>query len=230
MASRPSNFAELIEAVLEERAERVSFSTDEIEAEHAKFRARADRLLAAQAAKQRVADAIESLPAGRRQGWLEGVQSAVKLVLGEAARSSRILTDAARDLLPAAPGNWAFAPASAGGLRPAFELMAAPASLEAARAESLDEAASVARSLVIDDRAGKPMLSATIRNFPSDKLPPVLLIVAERGDAAGGQTLEVDPQITIEGSDEQGRYLRYEAVLPSGAYYAFFGNPRIPGR
>jgi hypothetical protein len=225
MASRPSKFADLIESVLEERARAVTFTADEIEAEMAKLRAGVERLRAAQPARRSIASAIASLPAERRQGWLEGVQSAVKLVLGEAARSSRILVDAARDLLPAASGSWAFAPAmSAGG--PAFELMAATA----ASVESLDEAAKMSRSLVIDDAAAKPRLSATIRNFPADQPPPVLLIVEERGDASGGRTFEVDPQVTAEGSDEQGRYLRYEAVLPSGVYYAFFGNPRNPGK
>jgi hypothetical protein len=237
MASRPSDFAGLIETVLAERAQAVTFSAGEIEAQVTQLRARVDRLRAAMPARRQVAAALESLPAERRQGWLEGAQSAVKIVLGEAGRSSRILADAARELLPSAPGSWEFpAPsAAAGGFRPEFELMAAPPDegKQAAKVESLDETTSMSRSLAIEDEAAEPRLFATIRNFPADSPPPVLLIVEEAGEAGGALVIEIDPEIDPEIAAEAGgadgdprRRLRYEALLPRGAYYAFFGNPR----
>jgi hypothetical protein len=224
-------FAGLIETVLAERAQAVTFSAGEIEAQVTKLRARVDRLRAAMPARRQVAAALESLPAERRQGWLEGVQSAVKIVLGKAGRSSRILADAARDLLPSAPGSWEFPAAAAA----AFELMAAPPDegKEAAKVESLDETTAMSRSLAIEDEAAAPRLFATIRNFPADSPPPVLLIVEEAGEAGGALVIEIDPEIDPEIAAEAGgadghprRRLRYEALLPRGAYYAFFGNPR----
>ena len=231
--SRPSDFAALIDSVLEERAQAADFSADEIEAEVVKLRAGIAAARAAAPARRHVRAAIGSLPAHRRQGWLEGVQSAVKLVLGEGGRTSSILVEAARDLLPAAAGAWAFLPATpmarGGGRQAAFELMAAIPDESTAEAESIDEKAAISRVIIVEDAAPEPRLHATIRNFPSDEPPPVLLIVEEKNGAQDAQAAEIDPDITAVRLAEDGqlrRDLRYEAVLRRGAHYAFFGNPR----
>jgi hypothetical protein len=225
MVSRPSELASLIDAILGEQGEAVSFSPREIDAEAAKLCAGFARIRENVASRQRVAEAIESLPASRRAGWLEGVQSAFKVVLGEARRTSRILVDVASDLLPPASDRWAFAPAT----------VAATRSGEAAatRVESLDEASAISRTVIVDDAAAERRVLATISNYPADLALPVMLIVAEDGDRGTNRVVEVDPEIGADHPDGAGkvrRRLRYEAVLPSGGYYLFFGNPRDPGR
>jgi hypothetical protein len=220
MVSRPPDLASLIDAVLGERAGAVSFSQGEIDGEADKLRAGFARIRENVAARQRVVAAIEGLPASRRTGWLEGVQSAVKIVLGEARRTSRILVDAASDLLPPASNGWAFAPAAVATTRSGETV--------ATRADSVDAVSAISRRVIVDDAAAEPRVLATINNYPADAAPPVLLIVAEDGN----RVVEVDPEIETDRSDGAGtarRQLRYEAVLPSGAYYLFFGNPRDPG-
>jgi hypothetical protein len=220
MVSRPPDLASLIDAVLEERAGAVSFSQGEIDVEADKLRAGFARIRENVAARQRVVAAIEGLPASRRTGWLEGVQSAVKIVLGEARRTSRILVDAASDLLPSASNGWAFAPVAVATTRSGETV--------ATRADSVDAVSAISRRVIVDDTAAEPRVLATINNYPADAAPPVLLIVAEDGN----RVVEVDPEIETDRSDGAGtarRQLRYEAVLPSGAYYLFFGNPRDPG-
>jgi hypothetical protein len=221
MVSRPPDLASLIDAVLEERAGAVSFSQGEIDLEAGRLRAGFARIQENVAVRQRVVAAIEGLPAGRRAGWLEGVQSAVKVVLGEARRTSRILVDAARGLLPPASNGWAFAPAAVATTRSGETV--------ATRADSVDATSAISRRVIVDDAAAEPRVLATINNYPADAAPPMLLIVAEDGNRA----VEVDPEVETDRADGAGtprRRLRYEAVLPSGAYYLFFGNPRDPDR
>jgi hypothetical protein len=221
MVFRPPNIASLIDAVLEERAEAISFSPEHIDAQAKRLRAGFARIRENALARRRIVDVIERLPASRRAGWLEGVQSAFKVVLGEARRTSRILVDAANGLLPAAPDAWTFAPA----------MVAATRSGEAAatKAESVDDVSAISRTVIVDDAGPERRVLATITNYPADSAPPVLLVVAEDGEQGMARVIEVDPEIEPDLPDVAGklrRRLRYEAVLPSGAYYVFFGNPR----
>lgn len=222
MVSRPSDIASLIDAVLEERAASVSFSQRQIDAEAAKLRAGFASIRENVAARQRVVEAMQNLPAGRRAGWLAGVQAAAKIVMGEARRTSRILADAANGLLPPASDGWMFAPAALATTR--------SGETAATRAESVDEASAVSRTVIVDDAAAEPRVLAIIDNHPADIAPPVLLIVAEGRDPNGDRVIEVDPEIEEDRAGGGRRRLRYEAALPSGAYYLFFGNPRDPAR
>jgi hypothetical protein len=225
MGPRPSDLASLINAVLDERAESVSFSEREIDAEAAKLRAGLARVRESVAARQRITGAIEDLPAERRGGWLEGVQAAIKIVLGETRRTSRIMVDAASGLMPPAPEAWTFAAAAGMTTR--------SGDTATTKAESIDEASAVSRTVIVDDAASEPRVLATIANYPVGTPPPVLLIVPEDGDRGDLSVIEIDPEIELTRSqDADGGHcrLRYEAALPSGAYYLFFGNPRDRGR
>ena len=109
MASQPKPLSELIREMLDERAQAVTFSPEHIEAKTAQLRQRLSAVQESTAARRQIAQAVATLPPERRPGWLEGVQAALKVVLGEAARSSRVLIDTARDLLPVDPAGWRFA-------------------------------------------------------------------------------------------------------------------------
>jgi hypothetical protein len=226
MVSRPSTLAELIDAVLDERERAVTFSADEIDAQARLLRQNLDQLRAALPARRSVLAALGALPAERRKGWLEGVQSAVKVVAGEAKRSSRILVDAARDLLPAAPFSWSFTAAGLpGAMKPAFELMSA--SVEGPQVTSVEQGGAIARSVAVDDSGSEPRILASIDNFPVGERAPVLLIVEDAPAAREPLVVELDAEVSAEpGPDAKGLRLTYAAALPAGAYYVFFGNPR----
>ena len=222
MAKLPDLTA-LIDTVLEERAESVSFSTQEVDAAAERLRAGFMRIQETAAARSRVVAALETLPGARRAGWLSGVQSALKVVLGEARRTSQVLTEAASGLLPATPDAWSFAPAVAGATRSLAG--------EAMRADSVDPASGVTASVIVDDAGPERRVLARIENYPADRAPVVLLVVAADEQGAAASVREVDPEVGTDGADEAGRprhQLRYEAVLPAGPYFVFFGNPREP--
>jgi hypothetical protein len=219
MVSKHPDLASLIDTVLEERAQAVSFSAQEIDAQAAKLRQGLTHIRESVAARRRVAEALERLPAKRRSGWLEGVQSAVKVVLGEVRRSSRVLADAANGLLPAASDGWAFAPVVAGVTR--------GEEADATRVESADAASGIRGSVIVDDTGPERRVLARLEDYPADRAPPVLLIVG--ADQQSAAVIEVDAEIGADRPDPAGRPrrpLRYEAVLPPGTYYVFFGNAR----
>jgi hypothetical protein len=211
------DLAVLLEEVLDEKASRVAFSTEQIEAGVVGLRAAFARVDQVAAARRLIANAMESLPAERRQGWLAGAQSAMKVVLGEAKRSSRLLVEAAQGLLPAQSDSWSFAPIGVNATRGD----AAPM-----RLESVDAAAGVTRTVLVDDADDASRVLATIRNFPVQSSPPVLLIVEEREGRGVTRIMEIDPEVTSKSNTGETLNLRYETELPAGSYFAFFGNPR----
>jgi hypothetical protein len=222
MAKLPDLTA-LINTVLEERAESVSFSTQEIDTAAERLRAGFTRIQKKAAARSRVVAALETLPVQRRAGWRSGVQSALKVVLGEARRTSQVLTEAAGGLLPAASGAWSFAPAMAAATRSAAG--------GAMRADSVDHASGVTASVIVDDAGPERRVLARLENYPADRAPVVLLVIAADDQGAAASAREVDPEVGADRADEAGRQrrqLRYEAVLPAGPYFIFFGNPREP--
>jgi chemotaxis response regulator CheB len=233
MASQPKRLSELIREVLDERAQAVTFSAEHIEAKTAQLRQRLGAMQESAAARRRIAQAVAALPAERRQGWLEGVQAALKVVFGEAARSSRILVDAARDFLPFDPGGWRFTSGTAldgqvfAQFRPEdYSETAIPSAPEddRARAESIPRAGASPVTVIAEDTGGARRVLATIRDFPADQPAPVLLIIEDTADNDRPLTVEVDPQSAPMPGGL--RCLTYEAALPPGAYLVFLGNPR----
>ena len=233
MASQPKRLSELISEVLEERAQAVTFSPEHIEVKTAQLRQRLRAVQESTAARRRIARAVAVLPPERRRGWLEGVQAALKVVLGEAARSSRVLADAARDLLPVDPGGWSFASGAALGgqvsaqFRPEDGSETAPPFApedDRARAESIPRAGASPVTVIAEDTGGAPRVLTTIRDFPADRPAPVLLIIEDAADNDRPLTVEVDPQSAPMPGGL--RCLTYEAALPPGTYLVFLGNPR----
>lgn len=203
----------LAESILRERGDRVSFTADEIEAQVAQLRAGFERIRIAAPERRRVAALLGRLPAERVAGWLDGVKGAVKVVVGEARRSSHILAEAARGLLPSEPDSWFFAPVAAGVTR---------GDVVTTRVESQSEG--VTRSILVDDGGLERRVMATIRGFPAGEARPVLLIAAS--EATADLVLEVDAEVISESDGLGAHTLRYEAFLPPGTYDIFFGNPR----
>jgi hypothetical protein len=217
MPKRKPDLAALIEEVHDERASQVAFSAEQIEAGVAELRAAFSRVDQVATARRQIATAMESLPAERRQGWLAGVQSAIKVVLGKASKSSRLVLEAAQGLLPTQADAWSFAPIGAEATR---------GDVAPTRLESADAASGVTRTVLVDDGGDASRVLATIRNFPAQSSPPVLLIVEEQEGRGVTRVMEIDPEITGRSSTGETLNLRYEAELPAGAYFAFFGNPR----
>ncbi|MBV8092500.1 MAG: hypothetical protein JO110_04555 [Acetobacteraceae bacterium] len=233
MASQPKRLSELISEVLEERAQAVTFSPEHIEAKTAQLRRRLRAVQQTATARRRIVQAVAILPPERRRGWLEGVQAALKVVIGEAARGSRVLADAARDLLPVDPAGWTFGSGTALGGQVSAQFrpednseMAAPSAPEddRARAESIPRASAPPVTVIADDTGGARRVLATIRDFPADRPAPVLLIIEDTADNDRPLTVEVDPQSAPMPGGL--RSLTYEAALPPGAYLVFLGNPR----
>ena len=205
MGSPGKPLDQLLREVLDERAAEVAFTPAQTEAAVSRLRTRLD-LARAQA---RVAAAIATLPAGRQAGWRDGAQAALRIVLGEARRSSRILGEAARGLMPQSSDAWSF-----GGL-------AAARGGEQDERRIDSEAGGLAPlSVTLDDSGAARRIIAVVRDAPADRPAPVLLIVPDTG---GGAT-EVAAESTAEPGGS-GRRLRYEATLPPGGYSVFLGNP-----
>ncbi|MBR1208892.1 MULTISPECIES: hypothetical protein [unclassified Bradyrhizobium] len=222
MAKLPDLTA-LINTVLQERAEAISFSNQEIDAAAERLRAGLTRIQEKAAARNRVVAALENLPNLRRAGWLSNVQSALQVVLGEARRTSQVLTEAASGLLPAAPDAWNFAPTIAGATRSLAG--------DAMRADSTDPVSGITASVIVDDAGPERRVLARLENYPADRAPVVMLVIAADDQRAVASVREIDPEVGTDRADEAGRLrrqLRYEAVLPAGSYFIFFGNPREP--
>ena len=233
MASQPKRLSELIREVLDERAQAVTFSPEHIEAKTVQLRQRLRAVQESTAARRRITQAVAVLPPERRRGWLEGVQAALKVVLGEAARSSRVLADAAWDLLPVDPGGWRFASGAALGdrvyaqFRPEDHSEKPTTSTpedDQARAESIPRSGTASVTVIADDAGGARRVLATIRDYPADQPAPVLLIIEDTAEKDRPLTVEVDPQSQPMAGGR--RCLSYEAALPPGAYLLFLGNPR----
>ena len=211
MTSPEKTAAALLREVLDERASRVTFSERDMTSRRERLHAGFARIDEAATRRTRVRSALGALPRARQAGWAAGAQAAVQIVLGQARRTSEVLVEAARDLLPVGPGAWAFAP----------NALVTRGEGGVTRADS--EGEGPARTILVDDSGPEPGVVATIRNHPVDAPPPVLLIIPEDPDV--GDAREIDPEIAPERSGD-GVRLRYEATLPPGRYDVFFGNPR----
>jgi hypothetical protein len=224
MRSSPKTLGELMREAVDERAEPENFSAGYIEAKVRQLREkfhllREGRLAVApiEAAdapadlKYRLDRVLAALPAARRRGWLAGARGALQLLVGRSRETSRILVEAARDLLPADPGSWRFVePAAArGGIgEPGLHVF------------STGRTGVPPASVTIEQTGQQSRLAVTIADFPPDEPPPVLLLVPVGPQR--GQPVEVDAQI----SGVLLRRLHYERAMPPGEYLVFLGNPR----
>jgi hypothetical protein len=218
MTSRQNTIADLFREVIDDRKKAVTYTEAETDAAVARLRERFDQVRAATALRREVEAAVQKLPEARSTGWLSGTQAALRVVLGEVRRSSTILTDIARDILPLTSDAWSFG-----------QGMAAATRGEAAGARRADSEAAEGLpqlSVVLDDAGTERRIIATIRDFPPDRLPPVMLIVPDA--SANVPAAEVDAEIIAGQGADASRRLRYEATLPPGGYSIFLGNARPP--
>jgi hypothetical protein len=217
----------LLDEAVEERAPSVSFTPEEIDAKAAALRARFARITEAAEARRRLARALEAgLAPERRAGWASsGALAALRVVLSRARRSSRILTEAAREFLPRAPGAWDFVGAEAAAAR--------GATTEASRADAGTDPGGPAVTVIADDTGAERRILATVRRFPAGRPAPVLLVVEGPAGGAAPRVLEVDAEELPEPDPAAAaglRRLRYEVTLPPGEYDVFLGNPRPAAR
>jgi hypothetical protein len=222
MTTQQHTIADLFREVLDERKALVTYTNAETEAAVVRLRERFDRVRAAAALRREVEIAVRTLPEARSAGWLSGAQAALRVVMSEVRRSSTILTDIARDILPLTQDAWSFGAGMLATTR--------GEGTGVRRAESEPANGEPQLSVVLDDFGSERRVIATIRDFPHDRLPPVMLVVPDAD--TNGQATEVDAEIIAEtgsGIEAVPRRLRYEATLQAGAYSIFFGNARAPG-
>jgi hypothetical protein len=223
MTPQRNSITDLLNEVIEERKASVSYTEAETDTAVARLYERFAQVRAESALRRGVEAAVATLPPARRSGWLTGAQAALRVVLGEVRRSSQILTDAARDLLPLTPDAWNFGAGAMAATR--------GEAANARRAESETAPGLPPLNIVLDDAADQRRVIATISDFPADRPPPVLLIVPDAPTDAAAPAIEIDPEIIVgpaRGAATPARRLRYEATLPAGAYSIFIGNARAP--
>ena len=202
MATSEKTVEALLYEALEAKSEPVLYAPAALDAKADRLVRRYAELRAAAAFRERLAGAL--LDPIRRSGWLDGVAAALKIIVGAVPNSSRILVEAAFGAEP-----WNFAAAAAGALRGAGDEARIDAALPTG----------AAADIVIDDLGDERRILATIRKFPAAAPPPVMLLI---GADAG--PVEIDPDIQ---PDRTGTAtLRYEALVPSGEFSVFWGNPR----
>lgn len=212
-----SKIVGLLDEIIKERIERLDLSDERTEVELIRLRHRFAQVHAegARVAAAQVRRAIGQLPAERRAGWLEGVLAGVRIVLSEAGKSSKILLDPTRDVLPQNAGGWDY------GYRTA-ELNRSDGEPDTSIAVSLAPDGASPSLIRVDDDEGYRRVEAEIRDFPADQAPPVLLVTGI--DENEVFVREVDAQIFSAKGNL--RDLLYETYLPVGSYRVFLGNPR----
>jgi hypothetical protein len=203
---------QIMQDALQPGSAELNFSEDHIAARAASLRMGFDAIDAEFADRERLAQALTTLPEARRLGWLAGVRAAVSVTLSEARRGSRLARDAMLDWLPEVENSWNLQPALAGAVR------GAPVSQLTATG------AAGALQVVADDAGGVRRILVTISDFPADELPPVLLIISGLGGTPESREVDAEPA-TPSGA---GVILRYQVPLPAGNYQIFLGNPRVP--
>lgn len=212
MPDRLKRPGDLIQEVLDERAQSVSLLPDEIEAGVVQLR-RLFREARECAAAQRQADEPRvTTPSETGQGSPHGGQRRLRyeavlrpgayrlrlgdltfrVILGEARRTSRILIDAARDLLTPDPGAWGIAPGAALATRSGVE--------DRSRIEIVQQSGSASGTVIADDTGEEPRVLVVIRGFPADQPVPTLELGEEMQETESAHIIQVDPEISPERS------------------------------
>jgi hypothetical protein len=196
--------ADLIEEVLDERAQAINLTASDIEAGVAQLR----QLFAGvreHAAMERRSGQSEmgqegSAPGQRRLRYeavlrpgayrLRLGDLALRVILGEARRTSRIVIDAARELLSPDPGAWTIVPDAALATRGDAE--------DLSRVEIAQQATSAAGTVIADDMGDEPRVLVVIRGFPADQPLPVMELGKEVPEMESARVIQVEPEISPE--------------------------------
>jgi hypothetical protein len=203
MARTPKRPRDLVEEVLDERAQSLSLSPSEIEAGVAKLR-QLFREVRGRVAAEGQADQLQ-VPAQSEMGQIRLRYEAVlrpgsyrlrlgdltfRVILGEARRTSRVLIDAARELLNSGPGAWGIAPAAALATRSGAQ--------DPSRVEIVQQAGPASGTVIADDTGEEPRVLVLVRGFPSDQPAPIVNLAEEAPGAESGRVIEVHPEISPE--------------------------------
>ncbi len=209
MPDRPKRVKDLIQEVLDERAQSISLSADEIEEGVARLN-QLFREIEERAATQRQADQLRvTTPPETGQGAPEAAQRrlryeamlrpgayrlrlgdlAFRVILGEAPRTSRILIDAARELLTLDLGTW--------GIVPDVALQTRSRAEDQSRVEIAQRAGPASGTVIADDTGEEPRVLVVIRGFPADQPVPILEL-GEETETEGARVIHVDPEISPE--------------------------------
>jgi hypothetical protein len=221
MPDRRRRVRDLIQEVLDERAHSIGLSPEEIETGVTQLR-RMFRAIEERAAAQQQADHSPTttlteasqglLLGGRRRLRYEAVlrpgtyrlrlgDLSFRVILGEAQQTSRILLDAARDLLTSAPGAWHIVRAAA-----PVEAQESPSKRPATRSEAEDrlrveivqQAGSATGTVIADDTGERPRVRVEIRGFPAGQSVPILELGEERPETEHARAIHVDPEVSPE--------------------------------
>jgi hypothetical protein len=216
MPNKSRKLSDLIQEVLDERAQAVNLSPDQIEAGVMQLRQRF-REVRERAAAQRQANLSRvTTPSETVQGSPEGGQRrlryeavlrpgayrlrlgnlTLRVILGEARRTSRILIDAARDLLTPDPGAWGIvldpAPATRGGAD------------DASRVEIAQQAGLASGTVIADDTGEERRVLVVIRGFPADQPVPIIELGEETPEAESVRVVQIVPEIAPERAPSRG--------------------------
>jgi hypothetical protein len=162
---------------------------------------------------------LDRLAPERRAGWESGLRGALKVVLGHGRQSCEILVEAAAGLLAPASDAWSFAPAPA--------LVTRARSGQPALVDGVRTADGAAMTVTAEIFEGVSRIEIVLRNYPVGPAAPVILVLAEQGDAP---ILALEPSIEPDAPTGTFR-LQYETEgLSAGDYVVLIGEPNTPRR
>ena len=204
LSERQKRPSELIEEVLDERAQSISLSPDEIEAGVVRLH-RQFLQVREQIATRRESDQAQQPmqpETGRRRLRYEAIlrpgtyrlsigDLKFKVVLGEMRRTSRIVIDAARDLLSPGGGEWGIGPAAGLATRDGIED-------HPFRVEIAQKAGPASGTVIADDTGDQSRVLVVIRGFPADTPVPVIELGEESLETESVQVTQVNPEISLE--------------------------------
>jgi hypothetical protein len=203
MAESPKTPRDLVEEVLDERARSLSFSPSEIEAGVVRLR-QLFRDVRGGVAAEGEADQLQ-VPAlsdmGQRRLRYEAVlrpgtyrlrlgDLTLRVILGEARRTSRVVIDAAREPPTSRPGAWGIAPVAALATRSAAQ--------DPSRVEIVQQAGPASGTVIADDAGEEPRVLVLVRGFPSDQPAPIVELGEEAPGTESGRVIVVHPEISPE--------------------------------
>jgi hypothetical protein len=203
MAQSPRRSRDLIEEVLDERAQSVNLSPSEIEAGVVQLRQLFEEVRE-RVATEGQADQLQ-VPAqsemGQRRLRYEAVlrpgtyrlllgDLTFRVIIGETRRTSRVMIDAARELLTPSPGAWGIAPAAALATRSDAQ--------DLSRVEIVQQAGPASGTVIADDTGEEPRVLVTVRGFPTDQPAPIMELSEEALGTESGRVIMVHPEISPE--------------------------------
>ena len=178
MAEGPKKLRDLVQEVFDERAQAASLSPEEIEAGVVELR-RLFREIRERATTHRLVYEAVLRPGAYR---LRFGNLTFRVILGMARQTSRVVVDAARDLLTADPGAWV--PLVTRGAENPSQIGITQGSASG--------------TVTADDAGEEPRVLVEIHDFPAEQSVPVMELSEETAEPGSGDLIRVDPEILPE--------------------------------